>query len=175
VIDTKDRRLIEHAVQRHVQSLRGNEITTKGLFEYDARVVRATGLSQAVYDHWKHTGWNRQVMHGSPGIPQLLANRRIGSRFPVVSVDVAKRRGQFREHNLVYASVFLQAFARVSAKPVEVPTGARHADDRDVETTTSRHGLQRREDLLVGEVTASTEENQRIRAFSRTVHGFFST
>ena len=45
---------------------------------------------------------------------------------------------------------------------VEVPAGLGHADDRHVEVAALHHRLQRREDLLVGQIAGGAEEDQGI-------------
>jgi hypothetical protein len=50
VTDAKDRRLIEHAVERRVERPRGDEIAAEGLFQNHARALRAGRATESV-DH----------------------------------------------------------------------------------------------------------------------------
>ena len=60
------------------------------------------------------------------------------------------------------AAVLLEAVARPGLELVEVPAGLGHADHRHVEVAALHHRLQRREDLLVGQVAGGAEEHQRV-------------
>ena len=51
---------------------------------------------------------------------------------------------------------------RRASKLIEVPTGLGHADDRHVEVAALHHRLQRREDLLVGQIAGGAEEDQGV-------------
>src|SRR5262249_38077845 len=64
----------------------------------------------------------------------------------------------------VERAVFLDAVARPRHELVDAPARPGHADDRDVEAPALHHRVQRREDLLEGEVAGDAEEHQRIRA-----------
>jgi hypothetical protein len=47
--------------------------------------------------------------------------------------------------------------------PLEVPAGSRDPDDRNRERSTTDHGLQSGEDLLVSQVSRGPEEDESIR------------
>src|SRR6185437_17095584 len=63
---------------------------------------------------------------------------------------------------LVHAAMLAQAGARTLAQAFEVPVGTRHAYDRQVELLVLDQRLQRREDLLVGEIASGAEEDEGI-------------
>src|SRR5262249_5618723 len=69
------------------------------------------------------------------------------------------------------AAVLLDAGARPLLQALERPAAARDPDDRHVEVTATRHRVQRREDLLVGEVAGGAEEDERVRAWCLHVRG----
>ena len=80
----------------------------------------------------------------------------------VVAVDVAQQ-----PHSLSNAAGSSPpCFSRLSLArapgAVEIPAGLGHADHRHVEVAALDHRLQRREDLLVGQVAGGAEEDQGV-------------
>ena len=67
--------------------------------------------------------------------------------------------------------MLVEAVARARAELLEVQPGFGHADDRHVEVAAPDHGLQRREDLLVGQVAGGAEEHQRVGLSGCGHHG----
>ena len=80
----------------------------------------------------------------------------------VVAVHVTQQPAQLVEGRGIDAAVFLQAVVRAGLKLFEVPTGFGHADDRHVEVAALHHRLQRREDLLVGQIAGGAEKDQGV-------------
>src|SRR5262249_55727124 len=70
----------------------------------------------------------------------------------------------------VDAAVFLDAVTRPCPKLVGGPVGSGHADHRSVKATTLYHRLQRRENLLVGQISGRAEEDQGVGV--RIAHSF---
>ena len=56
--------------------------------------------------------------------------------------------------------MFLDAVLGAGAQLIERPTVPGHADHRQIELATLRHGLQRREDLFVRQIAGRPEEHQ---------------
>ena len=82
----------------------------------------------------------------------------------VVAVDVPKQLHQTTKRVVVYPTpVFGEAGARALAQLFDRPARLGDADDRDPEGPMADHVLQRREDLLVGEIAGRTEEDERVR------------
>jgi hypothetical protein len=90
--------------------------------------------------------------------PQLL----IGGRVVVVAVDIVQQAGQLSECSLVHPAVFLQAVVRPRFQLLQRPARLGDADDWHVQVAAFDHGLQRREDLLIGQVATRAEEHKRI-------------
>src|SRR5262249_43964134 len=65
VIDPEDRRLVEDAMQRGVQRLRGREIPAEGLLQYDPGVPRAVRATEPLDDRAEEAGWNREIVQRS--------------------------------------------------------------------------------------------------------------
>src|SRR6266446_1053908 len=81
-----------------------------------------------------------------------LAQFDSASCFPTVS---NKSRG-------IDSAVFLQAVVRPRAKLIKIPSGFGYTDHRYIKMSALHHRLQRRENLLVGQVTGCTEEDQSV-------------
>src|SRR5207249_4799676 len=163
VVDAKDRRLVEHAMQRRVERLRRRQVPAEGLLEDDARVARAARLPEPVDHGLEEARRDRQVMERAAGAAELLAERRERGRVAVLAADVAEAVAELREGRLVDPAVPLHTLARPRPELLERPIRPGDADHRDVEPAASRHRMQRREDLLVDEVAAGAEEGERVR------------
>ncbi len=93
---------------------------------------------------------------------QFLAQRLERGRVVVIAVHVAQQAAQLVKRRRIESAVFLQAVLRPGLELVQVPARLGHADDRHVEIAAFHHRLQRREDLLVGQVAGGPEEDQRV-------------
>ncbi len=76
VVDAKDVRFVEVAVENPVQLLRRSEIVAERLFDDDARARGASSLRQLLDDGFEQAGRDGKVVRGPPGIAQFLAQRR---------------------------------------------------------------------------------------------------
>src|ERR1700730_4653281 len=94
---------------------------------------------------------------------EWLANGLERRRVPVVAVHIAQQSRQLVERRGIQPAVLLDAVARAGAELVDAPARLRHADDRHVEMAAFHHRLQRRKDLLEGQVARRPEEHQGIR------------
>src|SRR6266478_9351447 len=93
---------------------------------------------------------------------QLFAERRESRRVLVVTINVAQQAGQLFESRRIDAAVFLQAIVRPRSKLIQIPSGFGYTDHGDIKMSALQHRLQRRENLLVGQVTGCTEEDQSV-------------
>jgi hypothetical protein len=95
---------------------------------------------------------------------ERLVQRAEGLDVAVVAVDIAERVGERDERAVVVhaAAVLLDAVASTLAEVVDAPVRRRHPDHWHCELPALRHGVERREDLLVGEVAGGAEEDQRV-------------
>src|SRR5688500_17450206 len=81
----------------------------------------------------------------------------------VVAVDVPQQFHQTTKRVVVYAVPVLgKAGARAFAQLFDRPARLGDADDGDPERPVADHVLQRRENLLVGEIARRTEEDERV-------------
>lgn len=101
-------------------------------------------------------------MQRTPGAAQHLLQPLEGRRLAVVTLDVAQLRSELRERGRIDPAVVLQAVAGPLAQPIERPAGTPDADDRHVEPASAEQRLQRREDLLVGQISRGAEEDEGI-------------
>ena len=89
--------------------------------------------------------------------PFPLRNTANVGRVAVVAVDVAQHADELRECRGIEPAVLFQTVARAGAELLEVPASLGDADHRDVEMTALDHRLQRRKDLLEGEISRRAE------------------
>src|SRR6266436_6425883 len=100
-------------------------------------------------------GWTMRVL-------ELFVKRRERRRVLVVTVNVAQQTGQLFESRRIDSAVFLQAVVRPRAKLIQIPSGFGYTDHGYIKMSALHHRLQRRENLLVGQVTGCAEEDQRV-------------
>src|SRR6185295_17413964 len=91
-------------------------------------------------------------------------------RIAVVAVDVLEPGGEGAERGGIEPAVFGDAALRALEELIARESGLGDADDRDVERTPPGHRLERRKDLLIGEVAGRAEEDQGVRLGSRLLH-----
>jgi len=84
--------------------------------------------------------------------------RSLGTIF---SIDVAEQLHQSGKRRLIYApSELLDAVAGRIPKLVNGPFRFRQSDHRDVQGSVPHHVVQRREDLLVGEISGRAKKTK---------------
>src|SRR5438445_12179998 len=100
-------------------------------------------------------GWTMRVL-------EFFAKRRERRRILVITINVAQQAGQLFESRGIDSAVFLQAVVRPRAKLIKIPSGFGYTDHRYIKMSALHHRLQRRENLLVGQVAGCTEEDQSV-------------
>ena len=146
-----------------VQLPRRGEVGAERLLDDDAGILRAAGRAELLDHPAEQDRWNREVVRRPLRGAELVPDRRERRAVAVVAVDVAQESAELVESGRVEPAVLLQAVLRPGLELVQVPARLRHADDRHVEVAALDHGLQRREDLLVGEVAGRPEEDKGVR------------
>ena len=170
MIDAEDGRFGEALVQRTVERLRGREVAAKGLFDDHPRIPGAAGLGQPLDDGPEHARRDRKVVQWPRGATERPAQAFIRLGRGIVTVNVLKPRRELRESARIDAAVLVQAVARTRQELIEGPVRPGNADDWQVEVTAANHRLQRREDLLVRQISRSTEEHQGVGMRCRHRH-----
>ena len=158
-------------MQRSVERLRRGKVPSEGLFDDDPRVFGAPRLRQTLHHRREHARRNGQIMQRARRPVQRLPQALVGGRILVVAADVLQPRRQLRKRAGIDIAIVLEAVARPLAQLVQRPAGASHAYDRHIQMARADQRLQRRENLLVGQVAGRAEENEGIRAF-RQCHPF---
>ena len=135
----------------------------EGLLDDDPRARRATRRRELLDHQPEQQRRDRQVVRRPLGRAELPAERLEGRGVRVVAVDVAQQARELLEGRRVEPAVLLEAVAGAGLELFEIPAGLGDPDHRNVEVAALQHRLQRREDLLVGEVARRPEEHQRVR------------
>src|SRR5690242_4839024 len=134
----------------------------EGLFDDHTAAPVAAGLRQLLNHGFEERGRDGQVMRRPLRSVEFFADRLKRAGIVVVAVYVTQQSAQLLKSRRIDSAVFLEAFLSPRSKLLEVPAGFGDTDDRHVEMTALDRRLQRRKNLLVGQVTRGTEENQRI-------------
>src|SRR3954463_1287268 len=164
VVDPEDRVLGEGAAKHRVQLSGAGQITTEGLLDDDARILRAARALE-VLDHWlEQRRWDRQIEQGARRLAEPLPQSRERTRVEIVAVHVFEQLRQTFERALVDAAVLGEALAHPLEKRLAGPPRPGDADHRPVQELALHHRLERGEDLLIGEVAGDPEQHQRVGA-----------
>src|SRR6516162_1099355 len=162
VVDAKNVLFMVGTVKNLVQRLGGGEVITERFFDDDARAFAAARLHQLFDDLTKKYRRNRQIVSGVLGLAEFLAQVLEGGSIVVIAVDIMEQAGKFFPRGGVEAAVFFEAVLGSGLQLIEIPAGLGYADDREVEMPSFQHGLERRKDLLVGQIAGCTKKDQSI-------------
>src|SRR5581483_2842105 len=175
VIDAEDLRLAEHLVQGRIERPRRREVAAERLLDDDARASGAARAPEPADDRREQARRDGEVVQRMLRAAELPAEplHRVG--VAVLAAHVAQALAQVRERRRVEPPVPLDALPGARPELLERPLRPRHADDGHVETAAPGHGLEGREDLLVDEVAARPEDDERVRAGRRHEPAPFST
>ena len=138
------------------------EVAPERFLDDDPRALVAAAVVEPPDDRAEERGRDREVEDRQFRVAQLLPERGVGGRVVVVAPDVAEKAGKFLERVAVDDPVPLYALPCVFPEAIEVPPAPGDADHRDVEAPAAGQPVERREDLLVRQVSGSPEEDERI-------------
>ena len=133
-------------------------------FSTITRAFSAKFAAPKPFDHrLEERGGDGQVVCGVRGATQLLFDRRECARVVIIPTHVLEQGQKMAEGPLVIDPArSLDAVGNAFVQLRQTPLGEGDADDRDLEITSLHHGIERREDHLVGEIARHTEEHQRV-------------
>ena len=163
VVDAEDRALREGLVQDAVELLRGAEVASEGLLQHHAAAFGAAGAREPADHEGECARRDRQVEGGVLRRAERGADRREGGGLCVVAAHVEQALRQLLEGGRVHpTAVLLDALPRARVDAVDVDRLAADRHHGRVEAPAFHHGVQRREDLLEGEVAGRPEDHQRV-------------
>ena len=162
VIDAEDARFGEGGVQVASSCWAEARSRPKGFSTITRAPLAQPDLSRPSIDGGEHAGRDGQVVRGMLRRAEQFAQRREGGRIVVIAVDVLQELDQFGEGGRIEAAVLGQAVLGAGAELLERPAGFGDADHGHVKISAQDHLLQRREDLLVGEIAGGAEEYQGV-------------
>ena len=138
MIDAEYRLFVEYLVQRGVEACALARSRPNG-FSTITRAARRNRIRQALDDAREHAGRNRQIMNRPGRESELRAQLRDRSPGPRSRRrrSAAARRASAK-HVRSNSPACSMLVARAFAQLVEVPAGARHADDRDLASSPRR-------------------------------------
>ena len=84
------------------------------------------------------------------------------SRIIEIPVDVVQTARQLREHNRIECAMPFKALARALHELLRLPAGPADADDRHVQLTVRNEALQRRKNLLGGQISSGAKEHESV-------------
>ena len=155
----------KYVVQDAIEFARRFQIAAKRFFDDDARIFRATGFLQTFGDLAEIIRRNRQIMQRTLRRAERLLELGVGLRVVVIAVDVGQAFGELAERGfvdflLLQLRVVLDAVARASTSCSSVHCECETPMIGRSKPSCRDHREQRRENLLVGEIAGSAEENQ---------------
>src|SRR5690606_34517771 len=140
------------------------QIAAKWLFYDHPRVLRAASEPQLLDDAGESARRNGQIVCRPLGTARAQDAVQLfeGRRVIVVAVDVVEALSEHLERSGVEPAVLAHARLGACDQLLPSPPGTTHTNHGKVELSAASHGLQRGEDLLVGEVSGGAEEHQCI-------------
>ena len=144
-------------MERLVERLRGREVATERFLHDHARVGGHAEAREAGGDRAKQARGDRKVEQRPRRRAERVAQRGERGGIRIVARDVRQAGGQASKGVGVHAAMRLNAVSGTRTHLLDRPLRLRDADDRDVEKSAARHRLQRRKDLLVGEIACRAE------------------
>jgi hypothetical protein len=150
-------------MQDRVQRFCRREIAPERFFHDHAAAGRASRTLKAGRDRAEQTRRNRQ-MKGRPfRIPQRRSHRRECRGLLIIAGDIRESRAEVRKCRWVQRAVCSDAVSRALAQALQRPIRSGHAEDRNVQSAATTHGVQGREDLLVRQIAGGAEQDQGVR------------
>jgi hypothetical protein len=163
MIDAKDRRFRDDLLERAVDGLRTGEIAAERLLDDHARVGCTTGTAQLRRDCSEQAGRDRQVMARPLRAVDGLAQGGKRGVVAVVAVHVLHPGFQAAQRLGVRPVAMLgQAVPHPRDHGVTGQTAPRDTHDNRGQSAAPLEILERRDDLLEGEVARDAEHHQRV-------------
>ena len=163
VIDAEDRVFRKNRMCNLVQFLCRGKIAAKWLFDNHPCMLRQVRCAESPDHRFEERGRNRQVIRRSPRLAQRSFDRCKSGRILVVPAHILEQRQQALQRALViHTAGSLDAIRNTPVQAIRTPLGECNADYRDRKNAALHHGIERRENHLVGEIAGDAEKNQRI-------------
>src|SRR5258708_28585409 len=134
-------------MQSPVERLRTGQVAAERLLYDHPGVIGAAALLQSLDHAGEHARRNGEVVNRTLCKSYCILQLGESFRVRVVSIDVAQQRGKLVKARGVEIAALLHAVARTLLELVQVPAGARHADDGKVKAAAAHHGIQPGKDL----------------------------
>ncbi len=164
MVDAEDRVFREHRLRDAVELSRGRQVAPERLFDDDARPVGQTRSPKPLDDRREERGRDGEVVRRALSTTQRLFYRR--ERVPVIIVALyIPEQGQkvLERAPVIDPTRLCDALRHTCLQLRQTPLRGGDTDHRNPQCASFCHCIERREDLLVGEITRHTEEYQRIR------------
>src|ERR1035441_8228836 len=164
MVDAEDRVLREHSPRDAIEFSRGGQITSKRLFDNDAR-MRGQVRSTEPFDHrLEERGRDSEVVRRAPSTTQRALYRRERLRIIIVPAHVLEQGQKMVEATLaVDTARSFYAFCHALVQTGQAPLREGDADYRDPKGAAFHHRIKRRKNHFVGEIARHPEEYQRVR------------
>src|SRR4029453_6450090 len=168
VIEPTDRGLVEHAVDDGVELARRGQVVTERLLDQEPAALDAAGGTQAADDARIRARGDRQVEERADPAAEDGGQRLVRRWVAVVAGHDLETAGENPQSRVVRAAAIrLGALPGAREQHFLATPLPRDEHHRHVQLAELRHALERREDLLEGQIAGGAEEDQGIRAACR--------
>src|SRR5262249_20745132 len=147
-----------------IELLCRGEVMAEGLLDDHASTLRTARLDELFHHRSEQQRWDREVVRRPARSVELVTDRLERRGIVVVTIDVTQQPTQRVEGDGVGHAVFDDTVVCPGPQLFERPTSFCYADDRHTQMASPDHRMQRRKDLLVGEVARGAEEHQGVRS-----------
>jgi hypothetical protein len=160
-------------MQDAVQLARRREIAAEGLLQHDAAALGAARAGEAADHEREGARRNGEIEGGMARRAERRSDRREGRVLGVIAAHVEQPLRELLEGSRVDASaVRLDALAGSRVDPPHVERLAADGHHGRIEASALHHRVERREDLLEGEIARRPEDHQRVGL--RALHQLFA-
>src|SRR4029077_13196912 len=163
VVDPKNSGFRKGLMECRIQHPGRRQVTTERFFHDDSSTVRAISFLQTLRNNTEQAWRDCKIMRGASGTSEQLSQSGKRGWIVVIAIDVIELRHEFREHGVIQpASLRQNAAASAFMELVKGPSGVCDPNDGNSQGPASDQVVQRREDLLVGEIASNTEEDESV-------------
>src|ERR1700733_11133414 len=155
MVQTEDSPFFKSSKQNAVEFPGRTPIAAEGFFDNDTRPVAAARFPKLLDDHPEVGGRNSQIKNRVLSARERLTQSLVGRRVRIIALHVAQQRAELVERRGVESPMLFKTHPYSRPEFIHIFRRPGHADYRYVQVAVFNHCLERREDLLKGEIPRS--------------------
>ena len=163
VINAEDIVFGKQLARHAVELARRGQIAAERFLDDDARLPGKTRRAESPDDDREQCRRNRQVIGRALCVCQRLPERVEGALVVVIAAHILQQRQQpLKRLRLNDGTVVPDAVRHTRTQLLDVPCRRGDADHRHGQRARLAHGIKRRKDLLIGQISGDAKQHQRV-------------